>query len=70
MPYGDQVRVRWLAPDGHVVQDEKAERPRKPYVASSLAFDAPGARPVGIWTVEARIEDDVIDSQHFTLTSD
>ena len=38
----DQIRVRWLAPDGHVVQDEKAERPRKPYVASSLAFDAPG----------------------------
>jgi len=70
VPYGDQIRVRWLAPDGHVVQDEEAERPRKPYVAASLAFDAPGARPAGTWTVEARIDDDVIDSQRFTVTSD
>ena len=43
-----------------------AERPRKPYVARCLEFDAPGARPAGTWTVEARIDDDVIDSQRFT----
>jgi len=67
VPYGDQIRVRWLAPDGHVVQDEKAERPRRPYVGSMLEFTAPGASPVGTWTVEARIDDDVIDSQRFEV---
>ena len=70
VPYGEKIRVRWLAPDGHVVQDEAADLPRKPFVASSLAVDAPGARQAGTWTVEARLDDDVIDSQRFTLTSD
>jgi len=67
VPYGDQIRVRWLAPDGRVVQDEKAERLRRPYVGSTLEFDAAGASPAGTWTVEARIDDDVIDSQRFEI---
>jgi predicted Zn-dependent protease len=67
VPIGDQIRVRWLAPDGRVVQDEKAERPRRPYVASLLEFDAPGAGPAGTWTVEARIDEDVIASQRFEV---
>jgi tetratricopeptide (TPR) repeat protein len=68
VPYADQIRVRWLAPDGSVVQDAEAERPRKPYVAASLSLADAGARPPGNWTVEARLDDDVIDSQRFTLT--
>jgi tetratricopeptide (TPR) repeat protein len=67
VPYGDKVRVRWLAPDGHVVQDEKAKSPRRPFVASLLEFPAPGAAPVGSWTVEAHIDEDVIDSQRFEV---
>jgi len=67
VPYADQIRVRWLAPDGHVVQDEMAERPRRPYVASLLEFAAPGGAPAGTWTVEARLDDDVIDSQKFEV---
>jgi beta-barrel assembly-enhancing protease len=67
VPYSDQIRVRWLAPDGRVVQDEKAERPRRPYVGSVLEFDAGGAAPAGTWTVEASIDDDVIDSQQFEV---
>jgi len=67
VPIGDQIRVRWLAPDGQVVQDEKAERPRRPYVGSMLEFDAAGAGPAGTWTVEARIDDDVIDSHQFEV---
>ncbi len=68
VPYADQIHVRWLAPDGSVVQDGEAVVPRKPYVASSLAPAA--ARAPGTWTVEARIEEDVIDSQRFTLSAD
>ncbi len=67
VPYSDQIRVRWLAPDGRVVQDEKAERPRRPYVGSMLEFDSGGADPPGTWTVEASIDDDVIDSQRFEI---
>jgi predicted Zn-dependent protease len=67
LPYGDQIRVRWLAPDGRVVQDEKARRPRRPYIGSMLEFDAAGAAPAGTWTVEARLDDDVIDSQRFEI---
>jgi predicted Zn-dependent protease len=66
VPYSDKIRVRWLAPDGRVVQDEKAKRPRRPYVGSVLEFDAAGAAP-GTWTVEASIDDDVIDRQKFEV---
>jgi len=67
VPYSDKIRVRWLAPDGRVVQDKKAKRPRRPYVGSTLDFPAPGAGPAGTWTVEARIDEDVIDSQRFEV---
>jgi tetratricopeptide (TPR) repeat protein len=66
-PYADQVRVRWLTPDGRAVQDEKAKRPRKPYVASAIALDELEVAPAGRWTVEAHIDDDVIDRKTFTL---
>jgi predicted Zn-dependent protease len=67
VPYSEKIRVRWKAPDGRVVQDEKAERPRRPYVGSVLEFGAGGANPPGTWTVEASIDDDVIDSQRFEV---
>jgi predicted Zn-dependent protease len=63
--YADQVHVRWLAPDGSLVHDTQAEQPRKPYVGSTLELKGPAAP--GVWTVEARIDDDVIDRQRFTL---
>jgi hypothetical protein len=67
VPYSDQIRVRWKAPDGRVVQDEKAERPRRPYVGSVLEFEDGGAAPAGTWTVEASIDGDVIDRQKFEV---
>jgi predicted Zn-dependent protease len=66
-PLANQVRVRWLAPDGSVAQDEKAKRTRKPYLASSLAPGELEAAPAGTWTVEAHIDDDVIDRKRFRL---
>jgi predicted Zn-dependent protease len=67
VPYGEKIRVRWKDPDGRVVQDEKADRPRRPYVGSVLEFGVAGAGPPGTWTVEASIDDDVIDSQRFEI---
>jgi tetratricopeptide (TPR) repeat protein len=67
VPYSEKIRVRWKAPDGRVVQDEKAKRPRRPYVGSVLDFGAAGANPPGTWSVEASIDDDVIDSQRFEV---
>jgi predicted Zn-dependent protease len=64
-PYADQIRVRWLAPDGRVVQEEKAERRQRPYLASTLELDAAAGPREGTWTVEARLEDDVIDRKRF-----
>ena len=59
--YADRITVRWTDPTGSVVQEEPAEPRGRPYIGSSLAFDAAGVRPAGAWTVEARLEDDVID---------
>ena len=61
VPYSSKVSVRWTDPAGRVVQDEHADRLRKPYISSTLEFDRDGARPAGSWTVEARLDDDVID---------
>jgi predicted Zn-dependent protease len=66
-PYADRVRVRWLAPDGRLVQDEKARRPRKPYVTSTVVLEDLESAPPGRWTVEAHIDDDVIDRRTFRL---
>ncbi|MDH3212213.1 MAG: M48 family metalloprotease [Myxococcales bacterium] len=59
--YADRIRVRWTDPEGSVVQEEPAVLLRRSYIGSSLGFDTAGARPTGAWTVEARLEDDVID---------
>jgi hypothetical protein len=67
VPYSDRMRVRWLAPDGRIAQDEKAQRPRKPYITSSLDLATRKDWPAGTWTVEAHIDDDVIDHRTFRL---
>jgi len=68
VPYASQIRVRWLAPDGSVAQEDEAEVPRKPFVSAGLPLA--GARPAGNWIVEALLDDDVIDRQPFVLTPD
>ena len=59
--YSDRITVRWTDPAGSLVQEGPADPLGRPYIGSSLVFDAAGARPAGAWTVEARLEDDVID---------
>jgi hypothetical protein len=57
---------RWLAPDGSVVQEPRLSCRASPTVrVSRLEAGRPGS-----WKVEARLDDDVIDSQMFTLSAD
>jgi predicted Zn-dependent protease len=61
--HADKISVRWIDPTGRVVQEEPVERIRGPYIGSRLEFGASGAHPAGSWLVEARLEEDVIDSR-------
>jgi predicted Zn-dependent protease len=66
--YADRVTVRWTDPHGSVVQEGPAVPLRKPYIGSRLAFGSAGASPAGAWTVEARLQDDVIDRRTVQVT--
>jgi tetratricopeptide (TPR) repeat protein len=66
-PYAGRIHVRWLAPGGRVVQDAEARRVRKPYLTASLELSELDEAPAGVWTVEAHLDDDVIDRQRFRL---
>ncbi len=57
--HGDDVHVRWTNPSGEVVRDEPVSKLGRTHVQSSLPLA--GARPLGVWTVEATLEGDVID---------
>jgi tetratricopeptide (TPR) repeat protein len=61
MGYADRITVRWTDPAGSLVQEGPADQLGRPYIGSSLAFDAAGVRSTGAWTMEARLENDVID---------
>ncbi|MEE8508222.1 MAG: M48 family metalloprotease, partial [Myxococcota bacterium] len=57
----DRIRVRWIDPTGAVVQEGPAVSLHRPYISSRVPWDAAAERPPGPWTVEARLDDDVVD---------
>ena len=57
----DRIRVRWIDPTGAVVQEGPAVSLHRPYISSRVAWDAVAERPPGPWTVEVRLDDDVVD---------
>ncbi len=65
--YTDQMTVRWTDPEGQLVQETAVKRYAKPYIGSVLELAAPDAVATGEWTVEARIDDDVLDRHSFRL---
>ncbi len=65
--YADQITVRWTDPEGQVVQEMAVKRYAKPYVGSVLELAAPATAATGEWTVEARIDDDLLDRRSFQL---
>lgn len=60
VPHAARVTVRWTNPEGVVVQEESAEPLEKAFIASVLEFGVAGAS-AGEWTVEALLDDDVVD---------
>ena len=60
VPHASRVTVRWTNPEGVVVQENTAEPVPMTFITSVLEFDAAGA-PAGEWTVEALLDDDVVD---------
>ncbi len=66
-PYTDLMTVRWTDPEGRVVQEAVVQRYARPYIGSVLELAAPDSAAAGQWTVEARIDDDVLDRLSFPL---
>jgi predicted Zn-dependent protease len=64
----DRVTVRWTGPDGRVRGPSPAERLERPWVASVLELSGASGKP-GVWSVEALIDDDVIDRRTFRVQS-
>jgi predicted Zn-dependent protease len=62
----DRLSVRWTDPGGAAPAGSSVERLDRPYLGSVL--DVQGA-PSGLWTVEALMDDDVIDRRSFRLQS-
>jgi hypothetical protein len=64
----ERVSLRWIDPAGRVRATAPAERLERPYVGGALDVAGdPGV--VGIWTVEALIDDDVIDRRTVRVQS-
>jgi len=62
----DRLSVRWTDPGGATRGSSSVERLERPYVGSVLDLrDA----PPGLWTVEALMDDDVIDRRSFRIQS-
>jgi predicted Zn-dependent protease len=68
LPMRTQIRVRFTDPSGAVVQEQGAEKARKPYVHSTLELEGSVAGRHGIWRVEALLDDRLIDRRTFRLT--
>jgi len=62
-----KLAVRWRDPGGAVFEQSEVEEVGKPFVAGELALGAAARARPGRWSVEALIEDDVIDRRSFTL---
>jgi predicted Zn-dependent protease len=64
----ERISVRWRDPEGGVRAESAAERLERPYVGSVLDLEGTPASP-GLWSVEALIDDDVIDRREFRVQS-
>ncbi len=64
----DRISVRWTDAEGRVRGSAAAERLERPWVGSVLDLSGAPAAP-GLWSVEALIDDDVIDRRSFRIHS-
>jgi predicted Zn-dependent protease len=61
-----RIEVRWLDPSGAVRQRAAARRLERPWLGSTLELESGAAAP-GLWSVEARIDGDLVDRRAFRL---
>ncbi|MDX1648232.1 MAG: M48 family metalloprotease [Myxococcota bacterium] len=61
------LRVRFVAPDGEVVQEERPRRIGRGQLASALPLDAARIDRGGTWQVEVRLGEDVVDRRRFAI---
>jgi predicted Zn-dependent protease len=61
----DRIAVRWVDPQGRVVQEAPTKRLRRTRVAAFLDLDDDA--PLGRWRVEALLENDVVHASSFEL---
>jgi predicted Zn-dependent protease len=65
--YLEKMTVRWTDPGGTVVRETPVKRHADSYVGSMLELAAPGAVAAGEWSVEARLEHDVLARRSFRI---
>jgi hypothetical protein len=64
--FAERISVRWTDPAGRVRGPSAVERLDRPWLGSVLALGSdPG--DAGLWSVEALIDDDVIDRRAFRV---
>ncbi|MCP3983145.1 MAG: tetratricopeptide repeat protein, partial [bacterium] len=63
----EEITVRWYDPSGSIVQDEPAAGIRRPHASAELELTPDRAALRGIWRVEARLDDDLIDRRTFRI---
>lgn len=68
---GERLSVRFLDPQGRVVQEEKAQRIRRTRAHGSvLELDPSRSARSGTWRVEVRFGDEVVDRREFELRAE
>ncbi len=64
-----RIVVRWIDPTGAIVQEGPAAFLQRPYISARMPWDSTTGRPSGPWTVETRLDDDVVDRRSVRVVS-
>jgi predicted Zn-dependent protease len=65
--HSGKLRIRWIDPSGATVKENELERSEGAIVTSVLPLNGLFPARVGTWTVEVRLDDDIVDRRHFRL---
>jgi predicted Zn-dependent protease len=65
----EKLRVRWRSPDGEIVHEGPVAQEHRVYVRAALELRelAPEGAVIGLWTVEALLEGDIVDRRTFPV---
>ncbi len=63
----EEISVRWFDPSGALVQEGTTERLKRPRAGAALPLTPEISSRHGIWRVEARLDEDLIDRRTFRM---